>query len=937
MLFPKESNIRRHAPERVVLNPGSKLFAFDTNVADLMNSELCLSSHNERAAKDGGVSVCEPSLLTPAERHKLVFEWNDTQMDYPRDRCVHQLFEEQVMRTPDVTAVVFDDQQLSYAELNARANNVAERLVELGVGAESLVGICVERSLNMVAALLGIMKAGGAYVPLDPRYPSDRLSFMLQDSGLKVLVTQQSIRSKLSEHTRELVCVDLDEVDKKGAGNCTESVKPDNLAYVIYTSGSTGKPKGVQICHRSLVNFLTSMRARPGLEAKDTLLAVTTISFDIAALELYLPLIVGARVVIVSRETAADGNQLREHLEEVAPTAMQATPATWTLLLEAGWRGSKDLKVLCGGEALPSGLAGKLLTRASSVWNMYGPTETTVWSTSAQILSADAPITIGRPIGNTKVYVLDSQLRPVRPGIAGELYIGGAGVARGYLHRPDLTAEKFIPSPFGEEEWNNRLYKTGDLARYRADGQIECLGRIDHQVKVRGFRIELGEIEAVLSSHARIRQSVVVAQQDGSLETRLVAYLVADKGAAVSIEELREFIAQKLPEYMLPSHFEFLESLPLTPNGKVDRKALPAPRGPRAAPRNDYLGPRNAVESRLADIWRSVLDLERVGIREDFFDLGGHSLLVAKLLARIDRAFGKKLSMAAIFEAPTIERQAAMLCDKLTFSNSPILIPVQPLGSKPPLFCFGFRGGPVFLPLAKHLGPDQPLISVDVTLLEANELSTPYTMEDIAAVVMKRIREWQPHGPYCFLGFCSGGLMALEIATQFIANGHKVALLALLEPQTPPVLDGHWNRFRFDLLSERLRFHVGNLHKLKFEEARFYVWDRGKTLFHYLRSAFSGPPRWRPRTTDGRLRNIEEILNVAAYTYRPSGFPGPVTLFQATHRAPGRERDHQCWSELTTGLKVQQIPGYSNWLVQYLMEPNVGILANRLSTCLPQN
>lgn len=904
-----------------------------------MNPNLCLGSQGAEL-KNRETAVPKSAALTPDEQHRLLVEWNATQMDYPVDRCVHQLFEEQAARTPDATAVVFENQQLSYAELNSRANGTAERLVKLGVKAEDLVGICVERSPDMIAALLGIMKAGGAYVPLDPRYPPGRLSFMLQDSGLKFLITQESLRSKLGKQPPELVCVDVADSRTKRRGNYPQRANADNLAYVIYTSGSTGEPKGVEICHRSLVNFLTSMQRKPGLESTDTLVAVTTISFDIAALELYLPLMVGARVVLVSRETAADGNQLGEILERTGATAIQATPATWRLLLEAGWQGSKKLKVLCGGEALPPRLAGELLNRAGSVWNMYGPTETTVWSTTSEITCTDGAIPIGRPIANTTIYVLDKDMELVRVGVAGELYIGGAGVARGYLHRPGLTAEKFIPNPFGGEVWDQRLYKTGDLARYREDGQLECLGRVDHQVKVRGFRIELEEIETVLNSHARIRQSVMVAEQDGSEENRLVAYLVAEGNNAVSVEELREFAARRLPEYMLPSHFEFLDNFPLTPNGKVDRKALPVPRAPRTSKREEYVVPRNDLEFRLAEIWCSVLDVQLVGVRENFFELGGHSLLVARLLARIERAFGKKLTMAAIFEAPTIEQQAAVIGNGSVLRWPPAVAPIQPGGMQRPFFCFGFGAGPVFRSLAGHLGPAQPLLGVDPTLLDGNLVAAPYRMEEVAASLAMQMQEVQRSGPYYLGGICGGGLLAYATATRLIELHQEVALLALFEPHPSYHANyvEHANGFRRGWFRKRLEFHLENLRDLESAEAvtylRDHVRERSRVFSNYVRGKLriiARDVRPYPRTA----HNILEILGPACEQYRPKPFAGRVVLFQATHREPGGEWEREFWKGLAVNLAVHEVPGYSNWIVRFFIEPNVSILAAKLREYLP--
>jgi amino acid adenylation domain-containing protein len=880
-------------------------------------------------------------LLTTTERERLLVEWNDTYAEYPTDRCVHQLFEEQVGRTPDATAVIFEEQQLSYRELNSRSNQLAHHLLKLGVGPDSLVGVCVQRSPDMFAGLLGIWKAGGAYVPLDPQYPLDRLSLMLEDSGLSVLLTEKPLRAKFSGYKGQLVCLDSDAISRENGENYPEAAKSENLAYVIYTSGSTGKPKGVQICHRSLVNFLISMKSSPGLTSLDTLLAVTTISFDIAALELYLPLIVGARVVLASRETALDGYKLRETLAGNAITVMQATPATWRLLLEAGWEGSNNFKILCGGEALPRELAAELLKRGSSIWNMYGPTETTVWSTTSRITAEEGPITIGRPIANTEVYVLDDHLDPVPVGIPGELYIGGAGVARGYLHRPELTAEKFISHPFRARESGARLYRTGDLVRFRTNGELECLGRIDNQVKVRGFRIELGEIESVLGQYPGVKQGVVVAREDTSGSKRLIAYVVVHQGQAFGPEALREFLKLKLPDYMLPSRFVFLETLPLTPNGKVDRKALPAPEDMESTAQKRYVAPRNSVESRLVKIWESVLTIRTVGIEDNFFELGGHSLLVAKLLRRIEHTFGKELSMAAIFEAPTIEQQASLLGNGGALRRPSALVPIQPDGSKPPFFCFGLGAGPVFRSLARRLGSDQPLIGVDPTLLGPSQVAAPFGMEEIAACLAKQMREFQPDGPYYLGGICGGGLMAYATASHLVAQGQEVAVLALFEPHTSYYANyvEHSNGFRPAWVGKRLKFHLANLQQLDAKDIKVYIQDHMRersrvllgTVRRLLRKTSSG---LRFRMDNGQPPNIQDILALAYRAYRPQWFPGRVALFQATHREPGGEWELQYWRELATNLGIHEVPGYSNWIVRFFIEPNVEILASRLAPYL---
>ncbi|MDZ7963735.1 MAG: amino acid adenylation domain-containing protein [Nostoc sp. DedSLP03] len=490
--------------------------------------------------------VSELPLLSPAERQLLLVEWNDTEWEYPKDKCIHELFEEQVERTPNAVAVVFEQQQLTYQQLNSRANQLAHYLQTLGVGPEVLVGICVQRSLEMVVGLLGILKAGGAYVPVDPNYPQERLSYMLADSGVEVLLTQENLLSSVPSHTARTVCLDTDweVISQHSQENLVSSAGADNLAYVIYTSGSTGQPKDVAIEHHSVVNFLNYMSHFPGLTQEDTFYAVTTIAFDIAALELYLPLIVGAKVIVTSHEIATDADRLLSELCESKTTLIQATPATWQMLLAGGWSSNYPLKVLCGGEALSKRLAHQILATGSELWNLYGPTEATIWSTLEQVKVAtteDRPSSIGRPIANTQIYILDRQMEPVPIGVPGELYIGGNGLARGYLNRPELTQERFIPNPFFPDK-SARLYKTGDLARYLSDGNIEYIGRYDHQVKIRGFRIELGEIEGTLSQHPDLQQAAVIAREDALGNKHLVAYIVAnteERNLQAQINELQ--------------------------------------------------------------------------------------------------------------------------------------------------------------------------------------------------------------------------------------------------------------------------------------------------------------------------------------------------------------------------------------------------------------
>jgi amino acid adenylation domain-containing protein len=600
-------------------------------------------------------SYTSQSLLSKHERHQLLTEWNETAVEYPQEQCIHELFEQQVARTPEQVAMVFEEEEVSYRELNERANQLAHHLRSLGVGAESLVGILLERSVEMVVALLGVLKAGGAYVPLDPAYPRQRLSLMLEDSQLAILLTQQHLRAQLPTENLQVVCLDSDwtGISSSSAADLSSLAAPTNLAYVIYTSGSTGRPKGVQITHGAVVNFLTSMQQAPGISA-DILLSVTTLSFDIAGLEIYLPLLNGARLVLASRETALDGSQLARLIESSQATVMQATPATWRLLLEAEWAGSKQLKLLCGGEALPGELAGRLLEHGASLWNLYGPTETTIWSALKQVETVNRGVVeIGRPIANTQLYVLDRSLQPVPQGVAGELFIGGAGLARGYLKRAELTAERFIPDPFSQTA-GARLYRTGDRTRYLPDGQLEFLGRVDHQVKVRGYRVELGEVEAALRRHERVRDCVVVAREEVEDDKRLVAYVVDGDGPGLDAGELRRVLKERLPEHMVPSLFVLIEELPLTPNGKVDRQALPAPNRTETVGASGYVAPQTPVEEILAGIWAGVLRVGRVGVNDNLFELGGHSLLAMQIISRVREAFGVDLTIQSLFESPTV-------------------------------------------------------------------------------------------------------------------------------------------------------------------------------------------------------------------------------------------------------------------------------------------
>jgi amino acid adenylation domain-containing protein len=628
--------------------------------------------------EDGERPVAALALITAAQRQVLLRQFVGPELDASDDAMVHAMTERQAARSPDDVAVVFENEQLTFAELDRRANQLAHYLRDAGVRPGMFVGVFVERSLEMIVALLGVLKSGGAYVPMDPTFPPERLRYVIEDAKASVVLTQRALTKNWSFGDAKVVCLDEDwnAIAAQPATKPEERVDGDGIAYMIYTSGSTGKPKGVKVRHRSVVNFLRSMQERPGLDRSDVLAAVTTLSFDIAGLELFLPLCVGAKLVIISRETAQYSVQLLGRLSAVKATVVQATPVTWRQLIDAGWSGEPALKVLCGGEALPRDLADMLSARATSVWNMYGPTETTIWSAAGTVSAGDGPVTLGAPIAGTQLYVLDARLEPVPIGVTGELHIAGAGVSAGYHNQPSLTAEKFVRNPFAERP-DNKMYKTGDLVRVRADGALDYVGRADQQIKLRGFRIELGEIENALSRYPGIREAVVSLREDEPGDKRLVGYLVPDKtGAVPNPADLRSFLLTQLPAYMAPAAYVEIDAVPLTPNGKVDRRALPAPDWDKQARRSTYIAPRDKAETTMAGIWAEVLRLEQVGVEDNLFELGADSLHVFQIAARAAKA-GIGVTPKQILQHRTIAAICAELETGKQIAPAPAIKPVS--------------------------------------------------------------------------------------------------------------------------------------------------------------------------------------------------------------------------------------------------------------------
>ncbi|MDN3548275.1 non-ribosomal peptide synthetase [Mucilaginibacter aquaedulcis] len=721
------------------------------------------------------------------EIHRQIAAWNNTQSNYPKQRSLHEIISNKANEVADKTALKFGDEEISYAVMNKKSDQLAGLLIKKGLKKGDKVALAVNRSANMVIALLGIIKAGGVYVPVDPNYPLNRVTYMISDSQSVFLITSEQYKGYFQAESEELI---LEEIL---AGLETDSepinlakVNPTDLVYIIYTSGSTGLPKGVQIAHYNLVNFLYSMLEKPGLSADDKLLAVTTISFDIAGLELFLPLITGATVVIADAETAKDGRALLSLIKEQQITVMQATPFTWRMMIETGWRDKLNLKVICGGESLPLDLSKKIIERTTSLWNVYGPTETTVWSTLSQITGEEKNISIGRPIANTSIYIVDKYLRLCAPGKVGEICIGGDGVSAGYYNKPELTDEKFVTDPFSIDG-KGKMYRTGDLGKFDYDGELQYEGRIDSQIKIRGFRIETAEIEHHITEFNGVKQSVVIARKDQSQSDQLVGYIVIEKNTdhfdeSKWLDSLRYSLTLVLPDHMIPVEFAIVDDIPLTPNGKIDKKGLAKVSTKSALAPKAYIPPRTDIEKLVADIWSEFLGIEKISINDNFFKLGGHSLIAIQIMTKIEKATGKILPLAALFENSTIEKLALTLGMDGHSILWDSLVPIKPNGSKIPLYIVHGAGLHVLLfnALAINIDNEQPIYGLQAKGL--NGIDTPLDkIEDIAAHYIANIMEQNPHGPYALAGYSFGGIIAFEMARQLRAVNKEVTMLAMFD------------------------------------------------------------------------------------------------------------------------------------------------------------
>ena len=736
-------------------------------------------------------------LISEAERSQLK-EWAQGPRRSRVTVTIDAMIDAQIARSGNSPAVCFGDQTLSYAQLGSESLAVTQALWRLGVGPGDLVGLHLQRTPRVLTTLLGVLRSGAAYVPLDPAFPAERLAFMAHDARLSLLLTDAppDITLQWPDDCRCLRLDELNPVSGHEPAQARATPHPGSAAYVLYTSGSSGRPKGVVVPHTAVTNFLVSMREEPGMNAADRLLAITTPSFDIAVLELLLPLTVGARIVLANRAEQTDGEALQALLLRHDVTIMQGTPSTWRLLIDSGWNGSGRLRALVGGEPLSRELASQLLSRCTEVWNMYGPTETTVWSSCGRVEPQGRDrISLGRPIANTVILVLDENREICPIGVAGEICIGGDGVALGYLNRPALTAEKFIANPHSTDRRAARLYLTGDRGRWRQDGQLEHLGRLDSQVKLRGYRIELGEIESRLLAHPQIQSAVVLASSRGTAEPSLQSWIVP-RGELPDARELREFVRQWLPEFMVPQHFIPVPSLPLLPNGKLDRQALPMPQGDTLG-RDPPVPPRTPMQRTLWVIWREMLGHSGFGIHDNLFEIGGHSLLAVRMTSRIRDQLQRSCNLALLFRNPTIARLEAALSQTEPLPGS-TLVPLQTAGPGPELYCL--CGIMIYRDLAEALGPDIPVCGVfvpkEMGFLEKDaprDVPGP-DVRELAREYLDAIRSRQPRGPYRLLGFSFGGLLAYEVAQQLTAQGETVGFLAVLDCDVPGMESTSWLR-----------------------------------------------------------------------------------------------------------------------------------------------
>lgn len=882
--------------------------------------------------KNKNLSSAEKILFSSAEASQEVCsqQSQDIIVNSSSTAALHQLFEAQVERTPEAIAIVAESEALTYEQLNQQANRLAHHLKSLGVGPDRVVGLFVERSPTMVVAMLGILKAGGAYLPLDPEHPPDRIASILAEAEVALVLCLSHLTDKLPEQTGKVICLELLDLGHYPDTNPGCEVEPDRLAYVIYTSGSTGKPKGVMIPHAGICNQLYWRQSTFPLMAGDRVLQNISFSFDPSVWQIFWPLSWGEQLVLPKPGGQRDIAYLVQLIAEEGVTILALVPSILRAFLDQKKSAHCTAlrHVFCGGEALPTVLQEEFLAafgQTTQLHNVYGPTEASIdatyWTCQPGDEAKIAPI--GRPIANAEVYILDEQLQPVSPGASGELYIGGRGLARGYLQQPLLTRERFIPHPFSTDV-QARLYKTGDLVRCRADENLEFLGRIDSQVKVRGFRIELQEIEAVLSQHQSVAGSAVVTRTDSANNAYLVAYIVFCEKQQTTQQALRQFLQAKLPDYMVPACFIVLSEMPLNANGKIDKKALPEPEFGRQVATTDFLAPEQHLELVIAKVWENYLHIKPIGIHDSFFELGGNSLLAASMLAQVEDSLNQQVPLGTFFQAPTIANLVSYLDGTSEERTEKSLVVIRPHGSRPPLFFVHDATGNVgsYHPLVQHLDRQQPIYGLQSRGLDGRE-TTHTRVEEMAIAYIEEMRSVQPTGPYFLCGYSFGGLVAYEMASQLERQGEEVALLTLIDTFC--------------------------LRQAWFTRVKSIKWLKGKvkrklrlSLYKLRQKALTamGSPLAASTTAspEAVLTTIRAINDQLITTYEPPTYDRPVTLLRANQLPETKDfevkkmDDSLGWSSLVTGdLTIYPIPcDHFNML----KEPHVREVAVQLEACL---
>ncbi len=870
--------------------------------------------------------------------------WNNTRFTYPGNEPLHALLEAQSLVFSGKEVVRYAGKGITYQTLNESANQLAGVLLAHGIRVGDTIGLSTSRSPAMIIALLAILKSGAAYIPLDPEYPQQRINYMLEDGGAKLLLASRKYAGRFSSPATELVLEDaIEKAKAHPKHNPGITVTGKDLAYIIYTSGSTGRPKGVMVEHGNLVNLLCSMQQVPVINQYDTLLAVTTISFDIAALELFLPLLAGAKLVITDTTVSRDGFALLELLRKEKISIMQATPVTWKIMLAAGWEEKADLKILCCGEPLPLDLATKLIPRCRSLYNYYGPTETTVYSTGTEILATDKTITIGGPIGNTQVYIVDENRQLLPPGKEGEIYIGGDGVSRGYRNMPELTDERFVADPFTNEK-GKKMFRTGDLGKWTEEGKIYFMGRIDQQLKIRGYRIEPGEIEAGLLAQPGINDAQVMAREDTPDNKTLVAYIVPDtdhyEEFSVShepVERWKKALQTLMPDFMIPHEYVVLRQFPLLPNGKTDKGALPKPVKRLHEDTAVQTATGSATEQMIAQIWAEALGLDRVGLDEDFFELGGHSLIAVQIMSRLEKETGKRLPIAVLFESPTIKQLGRFLGSGNIAASWESLVPVKPYGSKVPLYIVHGDGlhVMVFNSMTKNMDLDQPVFGLQPRGM--NGMDDPdESMEAIAAYYISEIRKHDPDGPYCLAGYSFGGIVAFEMARQLEKEGRELKLLAMFDTNLAniePVESGSkriWKKIRLQFpkmlfIGKSLFKHPGSM--------LAYQWFIAKRKWNSFLKKTGNATEDTVNEISQDEKKVVEVHEAAYHSYVPHLYSGRIDLFRVDKRVYFvNDPVFLGWKPFAAkGVVVHAVPGDHR---TFLLPPNDKIFAGILQSVI---